>query len=118
MSKQFEIIQLDNEPYDFLIIAASSISPLNCLDDIIVELDKKTVNVLFDLTLINGTNSNRYITGKCVEGSFIYSSFNIVNSLDDNIKNICKSFFIENNEIVQRSVISKQLKFLLKEGMV
>lgn len=118
MKGKYEIIKLNNEPYDFLVIATSSISPLSCLGDIVDDMDKKTVSVLFDMTLINGTNSNRYIKGECVEGSFVTTSFGVVTTLDEKIKNICRTFFAGNDEIVQNSVVSKQLKFLLKQGMV
>lgn len=118
MKEQFKLIKLDNEPYDFLVIATSSINPLSCLEDIVDGIDKKTASVLFDLTLINGTNRNRYIRGDYVNGSFVTSSFSIVSSLDERIRSICKSFFAENDSIVQNSVVSKQLKFLIKEGMV
>lgn len=118
MKEQFELIKLDNEPYDFLVIATSSISPLSCLGDIVDEIGEKTASVLFDLTLINGTNRNRYIKGEYVNGSFVTSSFSIVNTLDEGVGNICKTFFAENDSIVQNSVVSKQLKFLIKQGMV
>lgn len=118
MNRQYELIKLDNKSYDFLVIAFSPINPLSYLEDILNQIEEKNFNILFDLTLINGVNDNRYIKGKCVEGIFLSSSFTAISSVDKNIKNICKSFFVYNNEIVQKSVIPNQLKFLIKQGMV
>ena len=118
MQKKFEVIKLDNEPYDFLIIATSVINPLSHLDDVIIETGQKKARFIFDLTLINGTNSNRYIKGECTGGIFVSSSFKCVNKLDNQIKKVCDSFFSNNGQIVQNSVVTNQLKYLIKNGMV
>lgn len=118
MKGNFELIKLDNEPYDFLVIATSSISPLSCLDEIVAELNNIDANVLFDLTLINGINSNRYLQGKCLSGKFSLKDFATVQDIDLNIKTISYKFFRNNEYIVQNSVLTKTVKFLLREEMI
>ena len=118
MKETFRLIELNNESYDFLVIATSAVNPLNCLNDIVEEIGSDTAKVLFDLTLINGTNSNRYIQGNCVDGNFNIAAFMVVSSINEDIKNICKAFFVRNNELDKRSIISQKLKYLLMQGMV
>ena len=115
MKDIFKLIKLDNEPYDFLIIATSVTNPLSCLDDIENKIGKESVKVLFDLTLINGLNSNRYIKGECIKGKFVVSSFMVVSDVNESIKSLCKSFFIGNDEAVQNSVITNQIKYLIRQ---
>lgn len=61
--KNFEVIKLNNSEYDYMVIATTCISPISTLTDIQNELEDKSGRIIFDLTLINGTSSNRYITG-------------------------------------------------------
>lgn len=114
----YKIIELCNEPYDFLVIATSIISPLNCLTEIVKNTACKTARFIFDLTLIHGTNYNRYIKGNCTNGKFNICDFSIENSINENIKDISQSFFINNDDIVQNSILSDALKFLIRQGMI
>lgn len=118
MEKNYELIKLNNEPYDFLVIATSSNSPLGYLDVIASEFTSENVKVLFDLTLINGNNSNRYLEGLYVKNSFVMNSFSKINDVDSKIKEISYDFFERNEEIVRSSVIPNTLKFLLLEKMI
>ena len=38
----FRLIELNNESYDFLVIATSAVNPLNCLNDIVEEIGPDT----------------------------------------------------------------------------
>ncbi len=118
MKDLYELIKLDNEPYDYLIIAKTYVNPLSVLDEIAGEIDGNNERFLFDLTLINGMNSNRYIKGDCVNGTFLRNSFMVVNDIDKKIKERTQTFFLENKNLVDNSVVPKSLKFLLKERMV
>lgn len=118
MNNNFEILKLNNEPYDFLIIATSYENPLSSIKEIGEEIQLQKANLLFDLTLINGTSKNRYI--KCEYDASINQmpACSIVDKINDNIKKISQSFFSNNEEVVKKSVISNSLKYLLKSGMV
>lgn len=61
MENNFKVLKLDNEPFDFLIIATSCENPLNSVKEIGEEIKVTHAKLLFDLTLINGINTNRYI---------------------------------------------------------
>lgn len=93
MRENYKLIKLNNEPYSFLVVATSSISPLSCLDDIIADINCAQANVLFDLTLINGINSNRYLQGLYSCGSFKLDDFTVVKDINTNIKTISCQFF-------------------------
>jgi len=118
MQGNYEILKLNTEPYDFLIIATSYENPLNSIKEIGKEIQVRKANLLFDLTLINGINKNRYI--KCEYNADVNQLplCSIVEDVDDDIKKVSQSYFSKNEEVVKKSVISNALKYLLKSGMV
>lgn len=118
MKDNFEIIKLNNEPYDFLIIATSYENPLSSIKEIGEEIQVPKANLLFDLTLINGTSKNRYIKCEYVADKNQLPSCSIVESVNGEIKKVSQSYFAKNEEVVRKSVVSNSLKFLLKSGMV
>lgn len=118
MKNNFEILKLDNEPYDFLVIATSYENPLGFMDEIGEEIQVQKANLLFDLTLINGVNKNRYIQCEYEAERNQLQPCSIVESVDDTIKKVSQSYFVENEEVVRKSVISNALKYLLTSGMV
>lgn len=118
MKSNFEIFKLNNEPYDFLIIATSYENPLSSIKEIGEEIQVRKANLLFDLTLINGTNKNRYIKCGYDADTNDLPPCSIAEGIDDDIKKVSQSFFSQNEEIVRKSVIPNSLKYLLKVGLV
>lgn len=118
MRGDFEILKLNNEPYDFLIIATSYENPLSVINEIGEEIQVRKANLLFDLTLVNGINKNRYIKCEYDADTNKLPSCSIVEGIDDDIKKISQSYFSKNEEVVKKSVLSNSLKYLLKSGMV
>lgn len=118
MKNNFEILKLNNEPYDFLIIATSYEDPLNSFEEIGNEIQMQKANLLFDLTLINGVSRNRYIKCEYEAGKSQLQSCAIVECIDDAIKKLSGQFFMDNEDVVKKSVIPNSLKYLLKSGMV
>lgn len=111
---KFQIIRLYDEPYDFLIIATSYENPLHLFDEIGKELKVEKAKLLFDLTLINGTNKNRYI--ECEYSAEMKMHCSLVEKIDDCIKILSRDFFLNNNEVINNSVIPNALKYLLQTG--
>ena len=74
--------------------------------------------MLFDLTLINGTANNRYISAVLDQGAFVKTSFKVVSDTFYGLKSISRQFFLEHLSVVDESVISNSLKYLLKEGTI
>lgn len=118
MNGNFEVIKLNNEPYDFLIIATSYENPLSHLQEIGQEIQVKQAKLLFDLTLINGINSNRYIQCDYEADRKQLPFCSAIGNVDETIKSVSKDYFAKNEEVVRKSVISNSLKYLLKSGMV
>lgn len=114
--KNFELLSVADSIFSYLIIAKSYISPISELEDIQKELSNLSGEILFDLTLINGTNSNRYISGSIVHGLFDRKSFKTVEGISSSIKEISRKFFIENQGLVDGGVIPQPIKYLLKCG--
>lgn len=114
----YKILELNNEPFDFLVIATSCENPLSYIYEITKEISRDQVNILFDLTLINGTKSNRYISCNFRKGENYLQSCSLVKEIDEYIKKKSYNYFSKNEDIVERSILPKSLKFLLKAGMV
>lgn len=116
--KKFQIVQLDNEPYDFLIIATSCENPLSSFEEIRSKLKVNKAKLLFDLTLINGVKRNRYIQCEYESEKSIFQSCTIPSKIDNRIKDISYGYFSKNEDIVKESVIPDSLKFLIKSRMI
>ena len=116
--KNYQILKLNNEPFDFLVIATSCENPLSYIEQIGKEIGMNHAKILFDLTLINGTKSNRYISCDFRIGENYLQSCSLVKEIDDYIKNMSYNYFAQNEDVVQRSVVPNSLKFLLKTGMI
>lgn len=114
--KNFEIIKLNDSEYDYMVIATTCISPISTLTDIQNVLANKSGRIIFDLTLINGTNSNRYISALFENGVFDRRSFNVVKVIAPNLEHISLEFFIRHVELVENGTIPNALKSLLGAG--
>ena len=112
------VMKTKQNEYDWLVIATSYISPLTVLDDLGKELNHVSGKVLFDLTLINGTASNRYISATLYNGSFVKKSFKSVPEISKGLSCISREFFVEHPSLVDSSVLSKSMKYLLKTGAI
>ena len=114
--KIYLTIRTHQNDYKWLVIATSYISPISVLDDIVKELKNESGHVLFDLTLINGIENNRYIAADMQNGMFIRNSFRNVQSISEELRSISRDFFLGHPKIVDDGVIANSLKYLLKEG--
>lgn len=116
--KNYQILRLNDEAFDFLVIATSCENPLSYIEDIVKEISRNQAKILFDLTLINGTKCNRYISCDfCIDKNYLQSC-SLVSEISNYIKDISYNYFVQHEEIVQRSVLPNALKFLLKNGMI
>lgn len=114
----FKILKLHHEPYDFLVIATSYENPLSSFEEIKKELNVGEAKLLFDLTLINGMKKNRYIECHYKADNDSPLLCSLVDNTDDYIKSLSYDYFLQNEDVLQNSVIPNSLKFLLKSGMV
>lgn len=116
MEDDFEIIKLNNEPYDFLIIATSYENPLGLIKEIGEKIQVNKAKLLFDLTLITGLSSNRYIQCDYDAASDLLPPCAIIEEVDSDVQEISREFFASHEDIVKGSVLPDALKFLLKSG--
>lgn len=112
------ISKLENSEYDYLIISTTYISPLSVLDNIQNELQNITAKLIFDLTLINGTNSNRYISAIIQDGIINRRTFAIAQKINLKVKQNSINFFMNNQKLVANGTIPKALKALLIAGEI
>jgi hypothetical protein len=118
MKNDFEILKLNDELYDFLIIATSYKNPLSSFHEIVKKLKVKEAKLIFDLTIINGINKNRYIKCKYRAGKNQFQFCEISEDISETIKVISKNYFNKHEEIIDKSVLTDSLKFLLKSNMI
>lgn len=114
--ENFSIITLNDSAYDRVVIATAYISPISTLDDVQSELKNVTGRILFDLSLINGTNSNRYIEAQIENGIFLRKTFSSVKSIDNYVESQCRDFFVEHKDLVKNGTITQALMSLLMSG--
>ena len=114
--KNFEVIKLNNSEYDYMVIATTCISPISTLTDIQNELEDKSGRII-DLTLINGTSSNRYITASFENGAVNRRSFEVVKVIESKVEYISLDFFAHHADLVKNGTIPNALKSLLIEGI-
>ena len=114
--KNFEVSRLENSSYDYLVIATTYISPISTLDEVQKAFKNISWKILFNLTLINGLNSNRYISAIIENGIVNRKSFLIEKDVDNPVIHDSISFFSKYAEIVENGTISKALKNLLISG--
>ena len=116
--KSYMTIRTNQDDYKWLVIATSYISPISVLDDVVKDLKHESGHVLFDLTLINGNENNRYIAADMQDGLFLRTSFRCAQNISEGIKSISRKIFLDNPQIVDNGVISNSLKYLIKDGVL
>lgn len=114
----FDVIQLNNAPYDYLLIATSfqsSLSDLAMLNSLVSIGQGK---VLFDFMLIQGNKKNRFLECNVVNDACENQSIKIADYVDDDIRQKSSLFFRKNEQLVKNSVLPKALQYLITTGDV
>jgi hypothetical protein len=94
---------------------------MDFLDEIEKELSvqiNEEKEVIFDLLLSNGNNSNRY--GKAIyDGkNFKHGSFKIINiPKEDVLRKFSMQYYKEHADYVDRSILSSAQKYLINNGV-
>lgn len=115
--KNFELIKLNNSEYDYLIIATTYVSPISTLPEVQNELTEKSGRIFFDLTLINGTSSNRYISASFKNGIINRRSFSVEKEIEPDVEQISLEFYVHHADLVKNGTIPDALKSLLVAGV-
>lgn len=97
-------------------MATTYISPIQTLPDVERKIDSYSGKVIFDLTIINGMNSNRYIEADVYNGLFNRKSFRSVKNIEKSIKEASSKFFSDNKNVVDNGTIPMALKSLVVAG--
>lgn len=114
----FKTFKLKNEKYDYLVIAKNYESSLSNIIELEKHIKQDQANILFDLIVKNGTNSNRFIEYKYQKNTSNPGSFAVVNAVSDNIKAITSKFLQKNQNLIDNSVLPKSLKYILKNNLL
>lgn len=114
----FDVIKLNNAPYDYLFIATSFRSSLSDLGKLSSVACVGHGKVIFDFMLIHGNKRNRFVECKVVNDICEMQSIKIANDVGDDIRQTSSIFFRENAQLVKNSVLPKALQNLIVMGSV
>lgn len=114
----FNVIQLNNSPYDYLLIATSFRSSLSDLTKLHNIVSIKQGKVLFDFMLIHGNKKNRFVECRMVNDAWERQTLRIAEQVDDEIREKSSLYFRENEQLVKNSVLPKALQYLITTGDV
>lgn len=98
----YQILKLNKEPFDFLVIATSPENPLSNIEEISREIKVEQARILFDLTLINSTKSNRYVSCDFRLGKSCLQSYSSVKEINEYIKDISHNYFWETRMLSEK----------------
>ncbi len=116
-----KIFQNKNNETQYIVFSTSFMSPLDSLRKIEEELSTQIngeKEIIFDLLLSNGNNSNRY--GKAVyDGQkFKFRSFEIVNTpKGSDLRKFSTQYYKEHIEFINNSILSSAQKYLITNGI-
>jgi len=113
--KEYNIFELNSPDYDLLVIANTYINPINIFLNNKEELPIKNGKIVFDLTLIYGCKTNRYVVAEIIEGALDIKSVKAITSLDGSIKKISQEYFLNNQYLVQNSHLTNSDKYYISE---
>ena len=113
--KEYNIFELNSPDYDLLVIANTYINPINIFLSNKDELPIKNGKIVFDLTLIYGCKTNRYVVAEIIDGALDIKSVKAITSLDGSIKKISQEYFLNNQYLVQNSHLTNSDKYYILE---
>lgn len=119
MQKEYNVIKLENEKYDYLVLVNTIyIDPIPYAAEIMNQVPEEKADLLFDFLLRNGTMTNRLISVELSKDESPFNKFKIAEDVSDNILAISNKYFQENPELVDKGTIPDSLKSAIKEGLV
>lgn len=120
MRNTYELQKLTNSTYPYIVWSVNFISPTEYLREIEHELGTAGFHgkIIFDLLLANGNNFNRFIEAYFDGCAFDYTSFKIVNTDLDGIKQQSLDFYRSHLDLLESSVLSKPARFLIRKNIL
>ena len=116
-----KIFQNENNETQYIVFSTSYISPTHTLKEIEEELStqiNEEKEIIFDLLLSNGNNSNRY--GKAIYDGrkFKFRSFEVINiPKKSKLRKFSAQYYQEHIEFVNNSILSSVQKKLIINGI-
>lgn len=106
----YSVFKLDSSNYNFLVVANTYENPINIfLSENLFEFDCGTI--VFDLTLIYGCKSNRYIFAQVDNGKLDISSIKSISKIEESIKKISQEHFLTHSNLVENSILPNAVKY-------
>lgn len=111
--KKYSVLKIESTSNYFLVIANTYENPINnFLCDRYVPFIENG-DVIFDLTIINGINFNRFIQATVENHQLQEQNIKVISEVPQDILEISKKYFETHKELVQRSTLPSATKYLL-----
>ena len=117
--KNYEIVEVTFENYNFIIISKTYEPPFTCLTEIcqeLLELKAKKGKVVFDMLFKMGNTSERFMEAYFNENEFEEESFIFVKlPKKHKIREISRDFYFKNKGVLEYSILNSfQMKMIAK----
>lgn len=114
--EKYNVFKLNNSVYNFLVVANIYENPIN------IFLSEETFKfrcgtIIFDLTLIYGCKSNRYIVAQVNNGKLDISSIKPIANIEESIKRISQEHFLTHSYLVENSILPNATKYRILHSM-
>lgn len=115
--KDYELIFINKSKYMALVLSKSFYSPISMRNEIAKELSGKKGYILFDLLLLNGQSSNRFIEAFFNGNTFLFDSFKRVNKIPNDLLDISFRYYHKNQDLFNVSSLTNVERFCFLKGI-
>lgn len=109
--EKYNVFKLNDSAYNYLIVANTYENPINMFLSEEEKLKFQYGKVVFDLTLIYGYKSNRYVVADVDNYKLDMSSINPIADLEESIKKISHEHFLSHTNLVENSILANATKY-------
>jgi len=118
MNTIYKIIETKLKSYTYIVFSLSYMNPIDQKEEIEEDLKKRGVKgkIIFDLLLSHGNNPDRFYEASFDGEKIDEDSLKAAKSISKTIKRLSTSFYREQNQYLEGSILSTVQKFLVKRG--
>lgn len=92
MHKNYSLVKLKNNYYDFLVVAKSCDNPLDFMDEILGKTNKENLKIIFDFTPVEDYPYDQYVEYDDSKSENLFDCFRFLKNIDQSIKALCYNY--------------------------
>ncbi|WP_027716484.1 type II toxin-antitoxin system RnlB family antitoxin [Desulfuromonas sp. TF] len=119
MSKAYNLKKISDPECKYIVFSIDYHRIEDYITDLAKELTSKSFSglVIFDLLLSNGLSSDRYVKAHFDGNKFLLQTMQPLDKVDDKIVKLSSNFYIKKPEYLERSILSRTQKFLIRREL-